>query len=152
MNSLSGKDVSQFQNYVSYKDSPLRSESTGTPVWGNTSTTYPHLYFRETGIYLVNFGINIGVFGDLIYASINKNALITTSGPVVNDYATSLVVNQTVANAYTALVTATVLITTAGTTAVPESGDYLVFGFYATTAGNTIVNSFRNLLSVYKIA
>jgi len=147
-----GKDLIQFQNYVSYKDSVIRPESTGSAVWGNTSTTYPHLYFRETGIYLVNFGINTAGFGDLIYASINKNTLITFPNPVVNDYATSLAVNQTVSNAYTALVTATVSITTCGTTAVPESGDYLVFGFYCTNPSNTILNAFRNFLSVYKIA
>ena len=152
LNGNSGKDLGIYQNYVSYGSSTIRPESTGTPVWGNTSTTYPHLYFRETGIYLVNFNINTAVFGDLIYASINKNYLISNSTPVINDYATVLVSNQTVANAYTALVTATVLITTCGTPAVPESGDYLVFGFYVTNSGNNIINAFRNQLTVYKIA
>ena len=152
LNGNSGKDLGIFQNYASFGNSTLRAESTGTPVWGTTAATFPHLYFRETGIYLVNFNINVAGFGDLIYASINKNYLISTSTQAINDYPTVLVSNQTVSNAYTALVTCTVLITTAGTTAVPESGDYLVFGFYVTNSGNNITNAFRNQLSVYKIA
>jgi hypothetical protein len=149
---LSGKDIHQYQNYVSYKDSTLRPESTGTPVWGNTSSTYANMYFRETGIYFITFNINTAVFGDLIYASVNKNYLLSNATQAINDYPTVLVSNQTVDNSYTALVSCTVIITVCGTQAVPESGDYLVFGFYATKSGNTIFNAFRNQLSVYKIA
>ena len=149
-----GQSLNAGQNFVSYRSATLKAGSTATPVWGDTTATYPNLYFREVGVYIVTCNIACTGFGDLIYNTIHLNYAVGSPNPAVNNYNTILCTNQTVNGAYTALATAIVNVTVCGTTASPESGDFLVFGFFTSKAegGNTIFDGFRNQLLIYKIA
>ena len=131
-------------NYMSFYNVASSSLSTSTFPgfsWGQTTTTFPNLYFPSTGIYQITW--TMGCAQNLTFInSINLNCL-----PFIfasNDVSITAISNST---SYTMNVTASVRIQTAG-----PNGDYITLCSYNGSGGLNTNLSFRQTLTVTKVS